>query len=64
MLYHAMNAATMPKAPPALVRGISGMPVPLLCARMYEMPNRRKVIHTVRRRRLNARVDFRVRSQN
>lgn len=62
ILYQAMNAAMIPKAPPARVKGTFGAP-PLFLASKYEHPRQMKASQTIINRLLKATVDLSVQSQ-
>lgn len=57
-LYHARNAASSPKKPPALMIGTVGFPFALRCR--YPIPSSKKVRSRVKKRRKKAMVERRV----
>lgn len=64
MFHQAINAATIPKAPPARFREWLGVVTPLtVVVNMYPVASMRKVSHTVRKSEEKATVDLRVSSQ-
>ncbi len=54
-LYQAVNAASSPKNPPALIIGGFGAPLELRCR--YPMPRRRNAMSRVKKRVKNATVE-------
>ena len=60
-LYHAVNAASRPKNPPALMIGGFGTPLGLRCR--YPMPSSRNVMSSVKKRVKNATVERSVASK-
>jgi hypothetical protein len=64
MFHQAINAATIPKEPPARFKAWLGVVTPfMVVVYMYPVASMRKVSHTVRKREEKATVDLRVRSQ-
>lgn len=61
--YQARNAANKPNMPPAFWIAVSWPPPTTSGVRRYEIPRRRKVIQTQKKRVLKTTVDFRVQSQ-
>lgn len=56
--YHASNAASSAKNPPAMITGLLGSAVPLRCK--YPIPSRRKAMSTARKVPQKTKVDFSV----